>query len=166
MFYFLIPRFLYLYLYWVFLGFLCVFLGFTSRVEAGIYQCIGPSGIIEYRDRPCQSPLEAQQFVPIQYHRTNEKQLQKQAKELEIMNKGLMRQQKQKTKIKTQAFKKVKAERLKTERLQRKCMKLNEKINNIESQLRTGCTINKANRLREQLEACQVMKEEMCGVYK
>lgn len=165
MLYFHIPRFSYAYLYSCRVFFYCLgfFLSVIPSVQAGIYQCVGPAGGIEYRDRPCQSPVEVQQFVPIQYQRTNEKQLKKQDKELDVAYKALVKQHKQQTKVKTKSLKQTKVQKLKTERLQRKCTKLSEKINKIESQLRAGCTINKANRLREQLEVYQTTKEAICA---
>ena len=157
------PICLYRYMSCLFFGIFCAFLSFTPKVWAGIYQCLGPSGVMEYRDRPCQSSSEDQQFVPIQYHRTNEKQVKKQMRDLEVLDKELTQKQKQETTMKTKALKQTKAQKLKNERLQRKCTKLSEKIDKIESQLRAGCKINKANRLREQLEACQATKEEICS---
>lgn len=132
-----------------------------SCVQAGVYQCISPSGTVEYRDRPCDTP-QSQCFLPIQYSKTQAAYLKKQDKELQNINKQLDRQEKQLNRLNKKTAKTITTEKTKQERIKQKCAKLNEKIVHIESQLRAGCKIKKANRLKEELEVCRTMKEKIC----
>lgn len=134
----------------------------TLKVSAGVYQCIGPSGIVEYRDKPCDSISEAKQFLPIQYHKTHEKQLKKQAKELQEAHLALKHQEKQTLKFHKETLKEIKREQKQIERRQNQCMRLNQKIQHIESQLRAGCKARKIHYLKEQLSDLEGMKQNLC----
>lgn len=126
--------------------------------HAGIYQCLGPDGVIEYSDRPCGSESTEQRFVPIQYQATNEKELKKEEKSLSISQKQLTIQDKKRSKKKQINHKKLKIQKNKQERLKKRCERLDEKISNIESQLKAGCKLKKANRLKTQLELLESKK--------
>jgi hypothetical protein len=131
--------------------------------QAGIYQCVSPEGIIEYRDRPCKPESSEQTFIPIQYQVTDAKQIKKEEKSLKISQKQLTSQDKKIAKKKQSNIKILKNQKNQQERLKKRCARLDEKINHIESQLRAGCTLKKANRLKTQLEVCQSKKADLCA---
>ncbi len=138
---------------------LCVV--YLPLAHAGVYQCVSPEGVVEYRDRPCQSESNQQTFVPIQYQTTQEKKIKQDEKVLKITQKQVMAGDKKSTRKKKSNYKKLTIEKNKQERLKKRCVRLDEKINHIESQLRAGCKLKKANRLKTQLEDFQAKKAEL-----
>lgn len=137
---------------------------FVGIAEAGVYQCRNPSGVIEFRDKPCNTTAESNDFLPIPYKRTNtnEKVIKKQDREIKLANQALEKQEKKSEKVKERTRKQQEKDRLKAERQLIRCQKLDEKISKIEAQLRQGCNMKRSNRLREQLVHCEAMKSRYC----
>lgn len=119
--------------------------------------------MVEYRDRPCEVGPETQAFLAIRYHTTELRPLKQQAKTLENLNKALKAEEKQIARLNKKNLKAIEREKAEKERRQKKCVQLNEKIKQIESQLRVGCKLKKANRLKEELEIYRARKEKVCA---
>jgi len=146
--------------YWIII--LLVF-SCCASVQAGIYQCMGESGVIEFRDKPCQSSLEQQAFLPIKYNKTEEKSARKQEKEIKLINKELDQKEKQTDRLKERTKKQQEKESAKAERRKIRCARLDEKIKTIEDHLKQGCKIKRSMRLNEQLAHCEKMKRKYCS---
>ncbi len=147
--------------YWIIT--LLIFSCCVVPVQAGIYQCVGESGVIEFRDKPCQSSLEQQAFLPIKYKKTEEKLARKQEKEIKLINKELDQKEKQSERLKERTKKQQEKESAKAERRKIRCARLDEKIKTIEDQLKRGCKIKRNIRLNEQLAHCENMKRKYCS---
>jgi len=148
----------------IFAIFFFIFAIFTIPIAvAGIYQCVDEkTGVVEFRDKPCVFSAE-QQFLPIQYQKTEEKVVLKQEKEIKIINKDLEKKEKQEERLKERTKKRLEKEQAKAERRKIRCDKLDEKIKHIENQLRQGSKMKRRIRLNEQLAHCEEMKRKYCS---
>ena len=142
----------------VFLGF-CIF---SPHAMAGVYQCINEQGATEYRDSPCKVSSETQDFLPVQYSKTNEKNAKKQLKTLEQdVKKQISLDKKQQGKKVRGEKQKMKAE-AKEKRRQEHCARVKEKINLLEDKLKLGMKLKSFERVKTELEHNERMKKRYC----
>lgn len=136
---------------------------YSPDLKAGIYQCEKPDGRIEFRDRPCQTSLDKETFLPISYEHTDPKIVKQQEKELSIEDKKLSKATRLKDRVIKRGEKQKIKEQQKAERRKQRCQRLTEKIKSLEDQLRTGAKIKRFKRLQEELLHCQRMKRRYCS---
>lgn len=134
----------------------------STMTWAGVYQCQNAKGVIEFRDKPCETGSEIQTFLPTTYTKTHQKMVKVQEKNIQKKHQILKRQDKQMARAEKLARKKTEKEKLKAQRIEAKCVKVNDKINQIESRLRLGCKVGQNHRLKEQLQHYAVLKQQYC----
>lgn len=135
----------------------------SSAVWAGVYQCVDEKGIIEFRDRPCQSSQEKETFLPIGFSKTDPKEQKKEEKKLKLTGKKLEADKQREVRIHERAEKKRLIEAQKMQRRKLRCQRLDEKLYEIDNQLRAGSKAKRLQRLKEQKEHCEKMKHRYCS---
>ena len=165
------------------------FLGqmFTSFAGfAGVYRCMDENGVVEFRDKACENTAQEQMFLPYIYERTEQakhrnnghtkKSVRAMANTWEgqsaksnlanpssKVQKILELEEQKRLRQETRLQKKSEKEALKKERRVLRCKSTEEKLRNIESQLRAGCKPKKCNRLKEQKAHFEIMKQRYCS---
>jgi hypothetical protein len=140
----------------------------VSTVQAGIYQCVNAKGQIEFRDRPCETNLDQETFLPIAYSATDTdpKTIAKAEKSRKVNLKKLTAKQAQaerkEERQKLSREKKLAAENLKVERLRVRCLRIDEKLQGIDEQLRRGVRVKRSIRLQQEREHLLQMKRRYC----
>jgi len=132
-------------------------------VFAGVYRCVGQNGEVGFRNHPCQGDAEQKDFLPYVYQKTDKKNVEKKAKELEKIQKKLIAERKYQIRINARQQKIAEKEALKTKRRLERCAKTKEKIILIEKKLKFGCKLYRCNQLKEQLAHCERMKQRYCS---
>lgn len=142
---------------------LCLGLSFfIPNAMAGAYQCTNEQGTIEFRDSPCKNSLETQEFLPIQYSKSNAKDVKKQLKSLaQNLKKQTASDKKQQGKKVRGEKQKIKAE-AREQRRQEHCARVKEKIIFLENQLKAGAKLKHFERLKTELEHYERMKKRYC----
>ncbi len=140
----------------------------SELLIAGVYHCVDGAGTLEFSDRPCLEHSKKQEFLPYLYERTRNKEsrLQKNAtvktvKRAQAIKQLAMIERKQ-ARANARTQKQLKKEAVKKARLQERCLKTQEKVKVIESQLRLGCKLRRCQRLRQDLEHTLLMKSRYC----
>ncbi len=133
-------------------------------VTAGVYRCVDQFGTFEFSDRPCLKHSKSQEFLPYVYQRTNKKKNLGEEKENKKIIKQITISEKQRARIHARLQKQMKKEMLKKQRFKERCVKTQEKIQNIESQLRLGCKLRRCQRLKQDLNHSILMKGRYCGI--
>lgn len=137
--------------------------GFSSTVVwAGVYRCVGETGVVEFRDKPCQSTAEAQDFLPYVYEPSNEKIIQQKEKALEHTKERLAVQARKQARAQARESKAAEEALLKAERRAARCTRTQEKIKEIEALLREGSKVRRFNRLKTQLSELERLKHRYC----
>lgn len=134
-----------------------------TNVLAGVYCCVKPEGKFEFQDTPCQGDTEQQTFLPLTYKKTDPTQVKKQETELKKVQRQSNQLQKKQNRLHQKKVKQLTLEKEKSERRAAHCLRVQEKIEFIESQLRRGCKLKKSVRLHSQLEQAERMKQRYCG---
>lgn len=148
------------FLIFLLIGFLYAF---STCAIAGVYECINAKGESEFRDKPCDSSREEENFLPISYVLTDPKEQKKH----HLMLKKEMKKneaERKKTERQNNALmnKKIQA-KLKEQKRQLRCERLDEKISAIEDNLRRGVKLKTLNRLKEEKAHCEKMKLRYCS---
>jgi hypothetical protein len=140
--------------------FLMIFSG--DIVTAGVYRCVDQFGTLEFSDRPCLNHSKSQAFLPYVYQRTNKKKNLNEERENKKIIKQIAVSERQRVHTHTRLQKQIKKETLKKQRFKERCVKTQEKIQNIESQLRLGCKLRRCQRLKRDLNHSILMKDRYC----
>lgn len=140
-----------------------VFSGFLSNMAwSGVFQCQAQNGVLVYRDRPCLPEEQEREFLAITYAKTDPNRVEVQAKLLKRTAQEQTQHQKKEERLKLRAEKKRAEELLKMARRKKRCQRLDEKILEIEDQMRKPCKPKRMQRLQEQREHCHKMKQRYC----
>jgi SET domain-containing protein len=150
---------------------ICLLSLVSSVAYAGIYQCVGSSGIVEFRDKPCQTSLEEETFLPIRFFRTDHKKSDEEEKKEKRQSKNQdkklaakkMREERKEASVKKNLQNKKIKEELKTKNRKLRCQKLDDKLKIIDEQLRQGTNIKRFKRLQLEKDRCQKMKVRYCS---
>lgn len=142
--------------------FALILLAGQTTAFAGVYCCTKPDGKFEFRDTPCQTSLENQTFLPLSYEKTDPKQIKKQEAELKKTQQQLAHLQKKQASSQKRQIKQWQLEQDKAERQKMRCLRVQEKMGLLESQLRQGCKLKKSIRLQAELEQAERLKQRYC----
>jgi len=143
--------------------FILLFCFYSNRIVAGVYHCIDQFGIPEFSDRPCFRHSHTQDFLPYIYQRTPSEKEHPVKKELAKTQKQLIALERKRILQNVRLQKQMKKEALKKARLQKRCVRTEEKVKIIENQLRLGCKLRRCQRLKLDLEHTLLMKNRYCG---
>jgi hypothetical protein len=131
-------------------------------IQAGLYQCIGNDGTLEFRDKPCTTTSEDQTFMPVKYKKTEVKVLQQEEKKLKKSLKEQDKEERRETRIKLKNQKLQEKSIAKAKREEARCLRIKEKIKAIEDRLRFGYSSKRCNSLRRQLEEQLTLEQRYC----
>jgi hypothetical protein len=132
---------------------------------AGVYRCIDENGVVEFRDRGCEIASEEDDFLPYVYKPTDPNIVLEKEGELHNIQKATQQQrleEQKKCRLETRQKKAAEKATAKAERRLMRCEKTNEKIKQIETELRAGCKIRRCNTLKKQLIHAQKMQKHYC----
>jgi len=142
---------------------LIISLVFCQPGCAGVYHCVGNSGVVELRDSPCQPGTE-ESFLPYRYNKTDLKQAESQEK-IKAQAKGQAKgQEKKEIRLQNRLRKQAEKEALKTKRREARCLKAQEHIKALKTQLRLGCKQHRCQRLRTKLRHYETMEQRHCSI--
>lgn len=130
---------------------------------AGVYQCLGANGQIEFRDYPCQSSLDTEHFLPYVYEGTDEKKRIKEEKALKKRHQQLQKAEKRHMQAQAREQKAEEKKALQSKRYALRCNAAQEKIKLIEKKLKFGCKIRRCDSLKQQLAQYELMKQKYCS---
>jgi Ser-tRNA(Ala) deacylase AlaX len=130
--------------------------------QAGVYHCIGPAGVLEFQDRPCQHNREKEVFLPYVYRDTQKKLVRLQEKEIQKTMKELKKLERQQKRLNKRQKEEALKEAKRNKRNQERCLKTQEKIRMIEVELRLGCKLKRCQRLKTALSQYESKKRQYC----
>ena len=149
---------------------------FSTVSYAGVYQCVGANGLVEFRDRPCEQG-EAQSFLAYTYEPSDSLKTAESiqtASDFNAENSSIdklstrkdlevaLAKDKQRQREERLAKKAVK-EAEKFKRQQARCHKTEDKIKAIEEELNKGCKHKRQQRLQKELLHLTKMRERYCS---
>lgn len=140
----------------------CVSLLFPPWASAGVYQCRDQSGTVEFRDKPCIQRNHELGFLPYVYKKTEIKTQRAQEKDMKQLKLHLSRQDKAQQRLKKQQTKALYQELKKTERKERQCEAVQEKLRLIQEELRHGCTLRRCEKIKIKKEQLERKNKHLC----
>ena len=135
----------------------------TTTVSAGVFRCIGPTGHVVFRDTPCESALERQEVLPYEYPTTSAKVVREEERQTKAILKRFAKEEAASERLEKRLTKQAEKEEKKRERLQIRCENTQLKIQDIETELRLGCKINRCSRLKKEKKHHEAMERRYCG---
>ncbi len=135
---------------------------FSGLSSADVYRCMGATGAVEFRDSPCEGYLEDQQVVPFPMVTPNEKSAREDKRAFRKIQNYIDREKKKKAREEIKLEKEAEKQFIKEERLAEKCQRAEEKISDVEFELRMGCKVQRCNRLRRELAKQESKQQQYC----
>jgi len=136
-----------------------------DMVLAGVYRCVDENGVVEFRDRGCELASESDDFLPYTYKPTDPNVVLEKTGERHNTEKATQKElllQEKKNRLEARQKKAAEKAAALAERRLMRCEKTNEKIKQIEAELRAGCKVRRCNTLKKQLVHAQKMQKNYC----
>jgi len=141
---------------------LIVLILLATDVNAGVFRCVGPTGHMMFRDTPCESALERQEVLPYEYEKTTAKVVREEERQAKAILKKFAKQEASEQRIENRLSKQAEKEVKKRERLSMRCENTQQKIQDIETELRLGCLMSRCNRLKKEKRHYTAMEQRYC----
>jgi hypothetical protein len=143
-------------------GVLILLILLATDINAGVFRCVGPTGHVMFRDTPCESALERQEVLPYEYEKTTAKVVREEERQTKAILKKFAKQEATEQRVENRLSKQAEKEVKQRERLAVRCENTQQKIQDIETELRLGCKMSRCHRLKQEKRHHTAMERRYC----